>query len=152
MKQETGTVAMLSSELEGGACANRFRNNSTDSSASRASGSSNSSGVPLDFLLCFYCHKKHRGGWFHCEKRKKENPDWRPQRKSKGSKQKSQSDNNSDKTKDFWVAPHRWRRAVGAWKIQGELDHGHVPTPNLEWCLLINLPKIGEKSWYRWRK
>ena len=101
MKQEGGTVAMLTGELEGGACATRFRHKSNDSSASKTSGSSNSSGMVLDYLMCFYCHKKHRGGWFFCEKRKKEDPDWRPPRKSNNRRQKMQSDQNSEKGKDF---------------------------------------------------
>ena len=38
---------------------------------------------------CYYCKtKSHRGGWSHCPKRKKENPDWNPKRRdgNKGKK------------------------------------------------------------------
>lgn len=27
---------------------------------------------------CYYCKKMHEGGWFRCEKRRAENPKWRP--------------------------------------------------------------------------
>ena len=74
MKPENGAVSMLYDDRDGQICVNRFRQPSSDSSTSRNSGSSNSSGMALEFLLCFYCNKKHRGGWFYCEKRKKENP------------------------------------------------------------------------------
>lgn len=53
---------------------------SNRSSSSRGSGES-SDGLPLEFLECFYCKKKHRGGWFHCAVRKKEDPTWRPARR-----------------------------------------------------------------------
>ena len=98
MKPDTGTVSVL---LDNQLCANRFRQQSSDSNASRASGSSNSSGMALEFLQCFYCSRKHRGGWLYCEKRKKEDPKWKPQRKNSSWKQNSQSDRNSDKRRDF---------------------------------------------------
>ena len=101
MKPENGAVSMLYDDRDGQICMNRFRQPSSDSSTSRASGSSNSSGMALEFLQCFYCNKKHRGGWFYCEKRKKENPKWKPQRKSSSWKQNSQSDRNSEGKKDF---------------------------------------------------
>ena len=101
MKPETGTVSMLLDDREGTLCANRFRQQSSDSTNSRAFGSSNSSGMALEFLQCFYCNKKHRGGWFYCEKRKKEDPKWKPQRKNNTWKQNSQSDRNSEKRRDF---------------------------------------------------
>ena len=101
MKPESGTVSMLYDDQDGQICANRFRQLSSDSSASRASGSSNSSGMTSDFLQCFYCNKKHRGGWLYCEKRKKENPKWKPQRGNNSWKQKSQSNKNSEGNKDF---------------------------------------------------
>ena len=100
MKPETGTVSVLFDDHDGQLCANRFRQQSSDSSTSRASGSSNSSGMALEFLQCFYCNKKHRGGWFYCEKRKKEDPKWKPQRKNSW-KQNSQTDRNSEKRRDF---------------------------------------------------
>ena len=53
---------------------------SNRSNSSRGSGES-SDGLPLDFLECYYCKKKHRGGWFHCSVRKKEDPTWRPARR-----------------------------------------------------------------------
>jgi len=98
-KSGTGSVAMFSQDQDGGSGVNaaRFRNVSSDSHTSRASGSSNSSGMVLDFVECWYCLKKHRGGWFHCEKRKKEDPKWRPSSKKKGSKSSgSQSCNDKD--------------------------------------------------------
>ena len=101
MKPENGAVSMLYDDRDGQICMNRFRQLSSDSSTSRASGSSNSSGMALEFLQCFYCNKKHRGGWFYCEKRKKENPKWKPQRKSSSWKQNSQSDRSSEGKKDF---------------------------------------------------
>ena len=101
MKPENGAVSMLYDDQDGQICMNRFRQLSSDSSASRASGSSNSSGMALEFLQCFYCNKKHRGGWFYCEKRKKENPKWKPQRKGSSWKQNSQSDRSSEGKKDF---------------------------------------------------
>ena len=66
----------------------RFSNessNSKSSSSSRGSGTSGSSDMPLDFLECFYCKKKHRRGWFHCSLRKKEAPTWRPSRRGDSS-------------------------------------------------------------------
>ena len=101
MKPENGAVSMLYDDRDGQICVNRFRQLSSDSSTSRNSGSSNSSGIALEFLQCFYCNKKHRGGWFYCEKRKKENPKWKPQRKSNSWKQNSQSDRSSEGKKDF---------------------------------------------------
>ena len=94
-KLGTGSVALCQQDNEGGINVSRFRNASSDSHSSRASGSSSSSGMVLDFIQCWYCNKKHRGGWFHCEKRKKEDPKWRPSKK--GSKPgSSQSLNNKD--------------------------------------------------------
>ena len=86
--------------------ANRFKRKSSDSNASvnsKGSGSSDSSGVALDFISCWYCKKPHRGGWFYCAKRKRENPSWRPDRKSQGGKRnQSQSDTQSNTlSKDF---------------------------------------------------
>jgi hypothetical protein len=52
--------------------------NSTDS---RSSDRSYSSGLALEFIECWYCKKKHRGGWFYCSQRKREEPEWRPKRK-----------------------------------------------------------------------
>ena len=101
MKPETGAVAMFSSDLEGGINANRFRQRSNDSNASRASGSSSSSGMALDFLQCFYCNKKHQGGWFYCEKRKKEDPKWKPSKRNNSWRSNSLSDRTSTKEKDF---------------------------------------------------
>ena len=51
----------------------------SSSSSKQSSGSSSSSGISLGFKECFYCKQKHRGGWFNCSKRKRENPKWRPQ-------------------------------------------------------------------------
>ena len=70
---------------------NRSKVNSGDSS--RSSGSQ----PPLDFLKCWYCQKEHRGGWFYCSKRKKEDPKWRPSRSNPKSKtaQSSPSDEGS---------------------------------------------------------
>ena len=61
----------------------RFKRSSNESSNSgRSSGEmSNSSGLALDFIMCWYCNREHRGGWFYCSKRKKENPSWRPERR-----------------------------------------------------------------------
>ena len=106
MKPDTGTVsAMYSDESHHGHVnMNRFREKSGDSSSSKSSGSSNSSGMALEFLQCFYCNQRHRGGWFYCAKRKKEDPKWRPKRKSNSNstwKQGSQSDKNSVREKDF---------------------------------------------------
>ena len=102
-KPGTGSAAMFQQDREGEVSATRFRNVSSDSHSSRASGSSGSSGLVLDFIQCWYCNKKHRGGWFHCEKRKKENPTWRPSSNKKGSKSStnSQADRSSSSNKDF---------------------------------------------------
>ena len=98
-----GTVASLTVDNVGMINANRFKRPSTDSNASgnsKASGSSNSSGVALDFISCWYCKKLHRGGWFYCMKRKKENPNWRPDRKSQGNQSQSERSSTGGK-KDF---------------------------------------------------
>ena len=77
----------------------RSQRSSTDSNTSKASNYSKSSAnskspgagysssdMPLEFLECFYCKQKHRGGWFHCSRRRRENPKWRPAKKvDKGS-------------------------------------------------------------------
>ena len=71
---------------------NRFKSSSGDSkrnSDSRSSGRSQPSGSALD---CWYCKEEHKGGWFHCAKRKKEDPDWRPKRKGS---------NNPGRRRDF---------------------------------------------------
>ena len=62
----------------------RHKKNSSESirSGGRSSsknGFSSASDNPLDYLLCFYCNRKHRGGgWRHCTRRKSENPNWKP--------------------------------------------------------------------------
>ena len=57
----------------------RHKTNSSESirsggSSSSKNGFSSASDNPLDYLLCFYCNRKHRGGWRHCTRRKSENP------------------------------------------------------------------------------
>jgi len=65
----------------------RSKKSSNESSSSRSSGGSgrtgsySSSELPMEFLECFYCKQKHRGGWFYCSLRKKENPKWKPNRR-----------------------------------------------------------------------
>lgn len=60
----------------------RSKTPSAESKGSSGSKGSSSSGsdLPLDFALCWYCKQSHRGGWFYCSKRKKENPGWKPNR------------------------------------------------------------------------
>jgi hypothetical protein len=104
MKPEMGHIAVVGNDQEGQVNANRFRQQSSDSSTSKTSVSSGSSGMTLDFLQCFYCNKKHRGGWFYCEKRKREDPKWRPTRKVNNSGSRSsnqQSNKRLDTSKDF---------------------------------------------------
>ena len=101
-KQTEDAVAILDKEKQGGAInvfqqeesgsfavfsrqgydkrTNRSKFNSGDSS--RSSGSQ----PTLEFLKCWYCQKEHRGGWFYCSKRKKEDPKWRPSRSNPKSK------------------------------------------------------------------
>lgn len=55
----------------------------TPSSESRSSVDSRRSGKSMpgqsqEFLECFYCKKKHKGGWAKCDKRLSEDPGWRP--------------------------------------------------------------------------
>ena len=63
---------------------NTFRRAKTPSTESKSSvesrASLSSSELPQDFRECFYCKKKHRGGWYHCTIRRKENPGWKPNR------------------------------------------------------------------------
>ena len=61
----------------------RHKTNSSESmrsggSSSSKNGFSSASDNPSDYLLCFYCNRKHRGGWRHCTRRKSENPNWKP--------------------------------------------------------------------------
>lgn len=85
-----GSVSMFDAE-EGNVAAFTRRNSkfvtsrsktpSSESKYSSGSGNSHSSGssdLPLEFLQCYYCKQKHRGGWLYCSKRKKESPTWRP--------------------------------------------------------------------------
>ena len=82
-----GSVSMFEAE-EGMVAAFNRRNSgprsktpsteSKSSEGSRNSDTSRSSDLPLDFLQCYYCKQKHRGGWLYCSKRKKESPTWRP--------------------------------------------------------------------------
>ena len=79
---------------------NRSRRSDTPSSESKSSsrassmsrGSAGSAGIPTkqdEQYECYYCKRKHKGGWFTCEKRKAEDPTWRPTRRknsSRGSK------------------------------------------------------------------
>ena len=60
----------------------RSKKPSAESRGSSGSKGSSSSGsdLPLDSTLCWYCKQSHRGGWFHCSKRRKENPGWKPNR------------------------------------------------------------------------
>ena len=54
----------------------RGSRSSTDSMKSR---SSTDSETPGQNFLCHYCKERsHYGGWKNCEKRRKENPDWKP--------------------------------------------------------------------------
>jgi len=81
--QEYGTVAAWDRYGD------RSKKSSNESSSSRSSGGSGKTGsyssseLPLEFLECFYCKQKHRGGWFHCSLRRKENPKWKPQRRGR---------------------------------------------------------------------
>ncbi len=106
MKTE-GTVASLTEENVGMINANRFKKSSSESNNSgnsKSSVSSNSSGIALEFIMCWYCKKQHRGGWFYCDKRKKENPAWRPERDRRnqgGVRNSSSSEKSSNKSKDF---------------------------------------------------
>ena len=71
----------------------RAKQHSSDSNRSRGSESvtsSGSSGMALEVLNCWYCNKQHRGGWFYCYKRKKENPNWRPEARRNTKKDKQQ--------------------------------------------------------------
>jgi hypothetical protein len=88
--EDFGSIAQFS--RQGYDKRNRTKVNSGDSS--RSSGSQ----PPLEFLKCWYCKKEHRGGWFYCSKRKKEDPTWKPSRsnaKSKGAWHSNQSDDGS---------------------------------------------------------
>lgn len=92
MSKNTAQVSMFDVEhdtiasFSNGSSGSRSK---TASSESRSSAGSNRSGFSsgsrqdsgMDFIECFYCKKKaHRGGWFHCPKRKREDPNWRPKR------------------------------------------------------------------------
>ena len=55
-------------------------------------------------LMCWYCRREHRGGWYHCIKRQKENPTWKPERRTQSGSGKSGTGQKSDtesKPKDF---------------------------------------------------
>lgn len=62
------------------------RNNRSKTSSGDSARSSGSSQLPLDVVKCWYCQKEHRGGWFYCSKRKREDPKWKPPRYSPKSK------------------------------------------------------------------
>jgi hypothetical protein len=52
---------------------------SRSSTGSAKSRSSTDSDTPGQNFLCHYCKERsHYGGWKNCEKRRKENPDWKP--------------------------------------------------------------------------
>ena len=95
--QEEGTVAAWGKDWS------RNKQSSSDSrscvnSGSRSSGSGyTSSSMPVTFIECWYCKKKHRGGWFHCSQREKEDPTLRPPRKgSKNSSAPSRTGESTD--------------------------------------------------------
>ncbi len=103
-----GTIATLAEQenATGMINANRFKkasSESNNSNSSKTSGSSNSYGLALEFISCWYCKKQHRGGWFYCDKRKKEDPSWRPERRSQSVKSfQSHSEKSSKRSnKDF---------------------------------------------------
>ena len=76
---EQDTIASFRSGSSGG----RSKTNSTQSSSSREAGSSRVT-TPEQLsenFECYYCKtKSHRGGWYHCPKRRKENPNWKPKK------------------------------------------------------------------------
>lgn len=87
-----GNVSMFESEEMSVAAFNRkssdTRSKTTSSESKSSDGSRNSyssgntgnSDLPVEFLQCYYCKQKHRGGWLYCSRRKKEAPSWRPRR------------------------------------------------------------------------
>ena len=78
-ESELDTIAAFSSS--GNTSGSRSKTNSPDSAGSSRGGSSRKVSTPdnSENFECYYCRtKSHRGGWFHCPKRKKENPAWKP--------------------------------------------------------------------------
>ena len=72
----------------------RGKTSSGESKSSYSSGnsaSSSGSNLPIPMKECWYCKKKHRGGWFLCTKRKNEDPSWKPGR-NKASKDNTKQD------------------------------------------------------------
>ena len=58
------------------------KSNSVESkSSSGKSKDSATSGLSLEFIECWYCKREHRGGWFYCSQRKRDDPTWRPRKK-----------------------------------------------------------------------
>lgn len=93
-EDESDTIAAFSSNSSSGV---RSKNSSYDSEGSSRGRRSKADSPELggrmqrtsipennaksDNFECYYCKtKSHRGGWFHCPKRKKENPSWRPKK------------------------------------------------------------------------
>jgi hypothetical protein len=87
-EKSSGSVNMFQSEIGSVAAVGRFSENrrtfrqksSSGESNSSMSGRSSGSSLPLEMYECWYCKRQHRGGWFYCSKRKKENPRWKPNR------------------------------------------------------------------------
>ena len=69
----SASIALFSSQ---GSEKRNVGNKYNSGDSSRSSGSK----YTPDVLKCWYCQKEHKGGRFHCSKRKREDPDWRPNR------------------------------------------------------------------------
>ena len=73
ISDDSASIASFSSQ---GSDRKSTRNKFNSGDSSRSSGSQSTP----DTFKCWYCQKEHKGGWFHCSKRKKDDPDWRPSR------------------------------------------------------------------------
>ena len=106
MAQGDGVIAAWESSNE----SNLSKSSSNSGGTGNGSGYS-SSELPLDFLDCFYCKRKHRGGWFHCSLRKKEDPKWRPPRR--GDRSSTSSNKPGGGSADFRKKPLSTRKRAG---------------------------------------
>jgi len=81
-------LASIASFSSKGSDRKSTHNKSNSGDSSRSSGSQ----PTPDILKCWYCQKEHKGGWFHCSKRKREDPSWRPYRTRSRTKTAGESD------------------------------------------------------------
>lgn len=79
-------VAAFNNSRRSSTPSSESKTSSRASSVSRGSaGSASSSAKHEELFECYYCKRKHKGGWFVCEKRRAEDPTWRPNSKGKKS-------------------------------------------------------------------